>query len=259
MKSTKISEITKQAVDAVKRYRPEILMGIGITGMLTTTVMAVGATPKALSIIQENSGIDHDGYGYSPSAKETIQLCWKCYIPAALVGVASAACLIFSCSENSRRNAALATAYSVSESALKEYQAKVVETIGEKKEKIVRDEIAKDRLDKTPLVDQRVIITEKGNTLCFDPRSGRYFKSDIDKIKKAENEIGRRMLDERYVSLNDFYYEIGLDNVQGGDDLGWNVVTGLIEIGFSSQLTKEDVPCLVLDYKIAPKYEYQMY
>lgn len=41
---------------AVKKHSPEILTGIGIAGMITTTVMAVRATPKALILIEEKEG-----------------------------------------------------------------------------------------------------------------------------------------------------------------------------------------------------------
>ena len=87
--------------------------------------------------------------------------------------------------------------------------------------------------------------------------SGRYFKSDIEKIKKAECELNRQMLDDMYVSLNDFYYEIGLDSVKLGDELGWNVDSGYIDLSFSSQLASDGTPCLVIDYSVAPRYDYR--
>lgn len=51
--------------------------------------------------------------------------------------------------------------------------------------------------------------------------SGRYFKSDIEKLKRAANDLSRRMLDEGYISLNDFYYEIALPETKLGDELAW--------------------------------------
>lgn len=248
-----LSNIAKGVRTAMKKHSPEILTGIGIAGMITTTVMAVRATPKALVLI-ENKKIENDTDKLTPV--ETIKATWKCYIPAAITGGLSIVCLIGASSVNARRNAALATAYTLSESALKEYQEKVIETIGEKKEQIVRDAIAKDKIDRDPVSSREVIITEKGNTLCYDSISGRYFKTDIDKLKKAENELNRRMRDEMYISLNEFYYEIGLNPTSIGDDIGWNIDRGYIELNFSSQLTDEGTPCLVIDYQVAPRYEY---
>lgn len=182
---------------------------------------------------------------------------WICYIPAAVTGTVSIACLIGANSVNARRNAALATAYTLSESALKEYQEKVIETIGEKKEQAVRDALAKDKLEQNPVTNREVIITERGDTLCFDVVSGRYFKSDIEKLKKAVNELNRQMRDEMYISLNEFYYEIGLSGIGIGDDLGWNIDNGYIEPSFSSQLSENGTPCLVIGYHVEPRYDFR--
>lgn len=239
---------------AIKKHSPEILTGIGIAGMITTTVMAVRATPKALILIEERK---EEIGAEKLEAMDMVKTAWACYIPAAITGTLSVACLIGASSVNARRNAALATAYTLSESALKDYQGKVIEMFGEKKNEAVKDAIAKDKVEKNPVVTREVIITEKGNTLCYDAISGRYFKSDIEKIKKAACELNRQMLDDMYVSLNDFYYEIGLDSVKLGDELGWNVDSGYIDLSFSSQLASDGTPCLVIDYSVAPRYDYR--
>lgn len=239
---------------AIKKHSPEILTGIGIAGMITTTVMAVRATPKALILIEERK---EEIGAEKLEAMDMVRTTWVCYIPAAITGTLSVACLIGASSVNARRNAALATAYTLSESALKDYQGKVIEMFGEKKNEAVKDAMAKDKVEKNPVVTREVIITEKGNTLCYDAISGRYFKSDIEKIKKAECELNRQILDDMYVSLNDFYYEIGLDSVKLGDELGWNVDSGYIDLSFSSQLASDGTPCLVIDYSVAPRYDYR--
>jgi hypothetical protein len=202
-----LSGIVKSVRTAMKKHSPEILTGIGIAGMIGATVLAVKATPKALQLIEERreelweEGRTTITIDTLPPL-EKVKTVWKCYVPAAVTSVASVACLIGASSVNVRRNAALATAYTLSESALKTYQEKVVETIGEKKEQTVRDAVAKDKIDKNPVTNREVIILEKGNTLCYDAVSGRYFKSDIEKIKKAVNELNRNMRDEMYISLN---------------------------------------------------------
>lgn len=239
---------------AIKKHSPEILTGIGIAGMITTTVMAVRATPKALILIEERK---EEIGAEKLEAMDMIKTAWACYIPAAITGTLSVACLIGASSVNARRNAALAAAYTLSESALKDYQGKVIEMFGDKKNEAVKDAVAKDKVEKNPVITREVIITEKGNTLCYDAISGRYFKSDIEKIKKAECELNRQILDDMYVSLNDFYYEIGLDSVKLGDELGWNVDSGYIDLSFSSQLASDGTPCLVIDYSVAPRYDYR--
>lgn len=91
----------------------------------------------------------------------------------------------------------------------------------------------------------------------FDIVSGRYFKSDIDKLKKAENELNRQMRNEMYISLNEFYYAIGLESIKLGDSLGWNIDDGYINLRFSSQLATDGTPCLVIDYEYGPKYDFR--
>ena len=263
MSQSKLSQTLKSVQIALKKHSPEIMTGIGIAGMITSTVLAVRATPKALTLIEkagyekdsdENPTMDMEFTPLTP--RETIKVAWKCYIPSAVVGAMSVCCLIGASSVNMRRNAALATAYTLSESALKEYQEKVIETIGEKKEQTIKDSIAKDKIEKNPVTTREIIVTGRGETLCFDALSGQYFWSDIDKLKKVVNELNRQMRYDCYVSLNEFYSAIGLRETRLGDDLGWNIDKGYIDLKFSSQLTDDDTPCLVIDYNIVPEYEY---
>lgn len=253
MPKQSLASIAKSVRTAMKKHSPEILTGIGIAGMITTTIMAVRATPKALILIKDKK----EELGTDELTKvEAIKAAWPCYIPSALVGTASVFCLIGASSTNLRRNAALATAYTLSESTLKEYQEKVVETIGEKKEQGIREQVVKEKMLKNPV--REVILTERGgNTICYDVISGRYFKSDRDTINRVVNELNRQMRDEMYVSLNDFYYELGLDGTKLGDELGWNIDKGYIDIDFSSHLDANGTPCLVIDYQVAPVYDYQ--
>lgn len=237
----------------VKKHAPEILTGVGIAGMVTTVVLSVKATPKALMLIEERK-LDLDMEELPPT--EIVKTAWKCYIPPFVTGVMSCACIIGASSVSMRRNAALATAYTLSETALSEYRDKVIETLGEKKDADVRDAIAKDKLDKNPITGNEVVVTERGETLCYEPLSGRYFQSDIDKIKRALNEVNNMLLNDSYVALNDFYTEIGLGTTKIGDDLGWQIGGSLIDIHFSTHLAANGEPCLVVDFIKPPAYDY---
>lgn len=249
-----ISNFIKTVGNKLSEHSPEILTGIGITGLLSTTVLAVKATPKALRLIDEKKEeYDTDEL----TNMEVIKTCWKCYIPAAVTASVSVACIIGANTVNSKRNAVLATAYKLSESAFSEYKEKVIETIGEKKEEEVRDKIAKDRIERNPVNNNEVIITGKGDVLCYDVVSGRYFKSDVDKIRKAENTLNKKLMNDMYCSLNEFYDLIGLPFTQMGFDLGWNVNDSLVEIEFSTQLSEDDTPCVVIQYSVLPKCDYQ--
>lgn len=249
-----LMNVWKGATKALKKYSPQILTGIGIAGMIATTVTAVKATPKALQLIDEREIKENKRL----STAEVIKTTWKCYVPAAVTGTLSVACLISASSVSPKRHAALATAYTLSETALKEYQEKTVEVVGEKKEQAIRDAIAQDKLSSNPIDDKQIVMTGSGETLCYDVLSGRYFKSDIEKIRKAINDLNRDMLSEQYVSLNDLYYAIGLPDIKLGNDLGWNIDKGYIEAQFGTHLAANGTPCLVLAYTVAPQYGFNI-
>ncbi|MCD8372116.1 MAG: DUF6353 family protein [Clostridia bacterium] len=254
MKKIQLSNFFKRCYSVLKEYSPEILTGIGISGMVGSTVMAVKATPKALTLIKEEKKSKKTD---ELSVKDMAKATWKCYIPSGISIVLSSACIIGANRINTKRNTALATAYSLSESALKLYQEKVVETIGEKKEQEVRDKIAADKMIQSPASTQEIIVTDKGNTLCYDSLSDRYFKSDIESLRKAVNECNRQMIADMSISLNDFYDAIGLKGIKTGNSLGWNANRGFIELIFSTQLADNGNPCLVIDFREMPVYDYE--
>ena len=47
---TNVSKIMKDIKITMSKRSPEILTGLGIAGMITTTVLAVKATPKAIKL-----------------------------------------------------------------------------------------------------------------------------------------------------------------------------------------------------------------
>lgn len=243
----------KQIGKFVDSNSPVILTGMGLAGMITTVVFGIKATPKAEKIIKcEESQLER------PLTKvEIVKHTWKCYIPTVAMGAASAVCIIGGQSVSLRRNAALAGLYAFTDNTLKEYQDKVIETVGEKKNTDILDGMAKDIVDQNP-VNELNVIRAGGDHLCYDPLTGRYFRSDIELINRAVNNLNKCLIDDRYETLNDFYYLLGLPEVNSivGEDLGWNT-DKLLDLGFSSQLASNGEPCIVLRYDVAPKFDYQ--
>ena len=244
-----IKKIRDNVVNTISDKSPEILIGFGLAGMLTSTVLAVKATPKALDILAEQEDREL-------SKVDKVKLTWKCYAPAAIGYCASAACIIGANSVNTKRNAVLAGAYKISESALLEYRDKVKEVIGEEKEKEIHAKIAEDRRCKEPENQGNVILTGKGDVLCYDMYSGRYFKSEMDEINAVLNELNYKLMQDNLLALNDFYDALGLQPIVTGYDHGWNVDEGLIKIYFTSTLADNGIPCLALHFDNLPRYGY---
>lgn len=258
MNKPNVAKMFKNARIMISKRGPEILTGVGIAGMVTTTVLAVKATPKAVRLIEEKKKAEH--LDKLPPV-DVVKVTWRCYIPAAVTATMSTACLIGASSVNVRRNAALYSAYKLSETAFSEYKEKVVETIGEKKDKAIKEQIAKDKVEKNPVSKTEIFVTGKGDTLFLDPMSNRYFTSDIEKIRKIINDLNWKMsyCNEMYVSLSELYNEIGLDRTKISDSIGWKISDGLIEPIFSAQVSDDGRPCLVLDFTKAPTYGFDEY
>ncbi len=239
---------------------PIILTVFGVCGLVGTAACAIEATKKSDEDLIPH--VDEELNFY-----EKFKICWPNYIPMAVTGGMSIACIIGSNTVNMRRQAALISAYSMSESMLKEYKEKVIEKIGEKKESAIRDSIQEDKVKNNPPKEGDIIITNKGELLCMDAYSGRYFKSDIDFIKKKENEFNADLLQFMALSLNDWYDYIGLPHIKIGDQIGWSLsdevgcsdARNLVEFRHTSHLTEDSIPCLVVDFCRYPSIDYLNY
>lgn len=228
---------------------PAILTAVGVTGTVTTAIFAGRGAFKAAEIIRENEA---NNRVENPKERliENVKLTWTLYIPAVGVGSATIACILFANQIGTRRAAAMAAAYSMSEKAFSEYREKIVEKIGESKEQEARDEIAQERVERNPLGSQVVVVNDR-EVLCFDQYTGRYFKSSMEELKQAQNKINYRMIRENYASLNDFYDCVGLDWVPTGDDLGWNS-DQMLELSFTTVLSDDQRPCIAIDFNTVP-------
>lgn len=244
-----MNQIIKQGTDFIKRNSPTILTAAGSAGVIFTAVYTGYASVKAYEVVkayEEETKEETD-------LKKKIELSWKFYIPPVLIGATSIASILGANSISNKRTAAIAGLYSLTNDALKDYRKKVIEELGEKKEKAITDSVREDHILKNPPTDQNIIKTMHGDTLCYDSYSGRYFKSDIEFIRRTVNDLNHDLMGACWTSLNDFYYALGLETVKLGDDLGWTV-DELIELDYTSKLTDDGTPCLVIDYEVTPKY-----
>lgn len=231
----------------VNRNTPAILTGLSVAGTVSTVVLAVRATPAALTDIWNAESEDTEPLKW----QEKVKLTWRHYVPATIVGLLSIGTAIASQSVNHRRQAVLMGAYALTETSFREYREKTRELIGEKPEMKIRDELAKEHLESVPMVNSEVIFTGTGDHLCFDSMSSRYFRSDIEKIRKAVNDINEECLNHMNASQNEFYEKIGLPPTKFGDDVGWRF-DHLLKLDTTARLMDDGTPALYLDYHTTP-------
>ena len=115
MSKLNVTQMFKTVTKTLSKHGPEILTGMGIAGMITTTVLAVKATPKAIQLIEQKKQEEQKD---ELNVTETVKTAWKPYVPAAVTGVCSVACLISGTAVGVKRSAAIATAYQLSTNAL---------------------------------------------------------------------------------------------------------------------------------------------
>lgn len=246
-----IKTMAKSVWAGAKKHSPEILIGMGIAGAASSVIFAVKATPKAMILLEEKRqelGVE------KLEAKEIIKTAAPVYIPTAVSFGVSVACIVGASSVNARRNAALTAAYTLSESTLRTYRDKVLETVGEDKEREIRQKAAIEQQQRTPEPQTLVVSSATGQLKCFDSLSGRYFVSTKNEIDKAVNEFNRQLRDDMRISLNDWYDLIGLDTNKLGDMLGWDIERGYVETCYASRLDEDGLPCLVVNYVEPPHY-----
>lgn len=231
--------------------KPSIIIGLGIGGMLMSTFLAFKYAPLAKDALERRKQ-ELDTTELEPV--EVVKTAGPYFVPSVVFAVTGIACIVGGNQMNVNRGAAAMAAYALSETSLRNYREKTKEIVGEKKEKDIQEATTKEGVNNKQPANSEVIITGGGDTLCYDKISGRYFKSNIEELKKIRNELNYEMLDTTFVSLNKYYMEINLSPVKLGDELGWDIGRGLIEMRFSSDLTTKGEPYIIVDFDVAPKH-----
>lgn len=240
-----IALILRQAQKFAGDNAPAILTAVGVTGTIATAYQTGKATYKAASVLHDESP------ALTESNVEKVRLVWKFYVPPVLTGAWTIGAIILSHRVSSKRAAAVAAAYSISERAFSEYKEKVIEKIGENKERDVRTEVAQQRMKDQPVSQSNVIVTGGGEVLCYDMFTGRYFFSEMETIRKAMNDINQEIMAAGYASVTDFCHLIGLQGTIMTDEMGWNHDKNL-EIKFDTVISDDGRPALSIAYEVSP-------
>ena len=223
----------------LSKRKPDILTYVGLGGMVVFGVMMYRAWPvvnrEMLKEFDENSvrftenkdgTIDHV-VEYNPlTVKQQAWVYVRTLWPTILVGVGSGICIIMGNREHNKRNAAIAAAYYISESTLKTYQEKVIEELGEKKERGIREKTALQlQKDNPPKEDIPVSLDQKWtyDKVFYDCKMDKYFRINPESLKRAVAEFNL-MMSKSYNnsgSVYDFYEILGFPISASWDEWGW--------------------------------------
>lgn len=280
-----IKTMTKHGGEVVKylsKNSPTILTGCAVAGAVAAVGLAIKATKPALDHIREEKiehrdriiipdGDEREDFDLTEEEIDAIQLkptevikaVWKDYIPTAIVLGGTTACIIGAHSISAKRTAAMAALYTMSEQALKDYKTQTEKVVGKSKADKIHDAVMEEELKRHPYDEATVIPGGSGKTLMFDPLSGRYFEGDIETLRHTVNTLREQInggMDT--VSQNEYYWAISealhvdLCGVTDGETRGWSV-DNLLELKFTSSLTSNARPVLVVGFTNGPVPWYQ--
>lgn len=248
----KVIQLARNVGSTLAKNSPVILTGIGIAGVITTAIFASQATLKAKEKLEE---IPEDA-DWKEKAKHVAPL----YIKTAI----SATIAIISIAESHRiehgRQMAVASLCAATETVAKEFEDKVVETIGEKKTEKIKSEITEDKVIQSyPKKKDYICDTGHGDQIFMDMWSGQVFKSDIEYIRRSVNLLNERINQGEFINMNELYYDWGVSNAKFGDVFGWDVnANGIIKLRFTPVWLDEEhtMTCTAIDHDNEPTFAY---
>jgi hypothetical protein len=234
---------------------PSLLTVGAIGGFLSAAYLAIRVTPDANESLRvydrQMSVLNLEDEPKWRSFVHRAKVVVPYYAPAILSFSAATLMLVWAMSMHKRRNAALI----VMAASLHKARHRVEETLADRVTDKAFDEIISAAQAPTKPPPAQFVVTGE-QTVCYDQFSDRYFHvRSPEVIVKILGELNTRLRDVGFVSLNDLYYELGLKQLTIGEELGWAVEDGAIDIRITSALIKDTyVPCVSLFYTTVPRF-----
>ena len=241
----------------IKKHSPEILLVTGITGVVTSAVMACKATTKVDAIIEESKkSIDmiHEGMEAGnicdveyteEDGKKDLAIVYiqtgvkfaKLYGPSVLLGLTSIGCILASNNIIHKRNVALSAAYTAIDTSFKGYRSRVIERFGESMDRELRYNIKTQEVKET-VVDEETgkKKTVKSTVSVVDPNTysdyARFFDEycagwtkdaeyNLMFLRQQQNYANELLKSRGHLFLNEVYDMLGIDRTKAGNIVGW--------------------------------------
>ena len=251
----KMVKVYNKSEMKVRKYSPEILAGVGVVGVIASTVMACKATTKLNDILSESKeqleqiktvAVDPayaDKYTEDDAKKDTtityvqtgVKVA-KLYTPSVILCASSLGCLLASNNILKKLNAALAAAYMTVDKSFKEYRRRVAERFGDEVEKEIRYNIKAKEITTVDEEGNEVKETVKVMEGADDPTTysdyARFFDESCPAWQndpeynltflRAQQQYANDLLKAQgRLFLNDVYKMLGIDITKAGQVVGW--------------------------------------
>ena len=261
MKNKELAEKVSRNFGKMKlglmKHSPEILIGAGVVGVVTSAVLACKATTKLDSIMSKakkdietiKEASEHpenlpEKYTKEDSKKDLaivytrtgLKLA-KLYAPAVTLGVFSISCILASNGIMRKRNVALAAAYTTVDRSFKDYRNRVVERFGEELDKELKYNLKSTEVEET-VVDEKgkEKTVKKTVKVATNPNEyseyARFYEDGCEGwmkdaehnlwyLKQQQNYANDLLRTKGYLFLNDVYDMLGIPRTRAGQIVGW--------------------------------------
>ena len=236
------------AVNSVKEMSPQILTGVGITGLLISGIIAVFATKDKLPDIQMEHEVELDKIREKDADEDSkkkeskkekghyVLKLVEIYAPSVVLAGASIGCILKGNDILQKRNVALAAAYATIDNAYQEYRKRVIVKYGEDADKELRfggeqrkiEVVETDETGKEKKVKKTAMVT--GPDLSGYARYFAYGESTAAEPNIDYNEMFLKGMQKTYnqmlklkgvVFLNEVYESLGYKRTEAGQSVGW--------------------------------------
>ena len=267
---SKFGDYAKDLAGEAIKHSPKILTYLGVAGIFGTAIVSYKTYPKVEAIVMEHNNIVEmifkNGTDTQAKLKKEKWRFFKELVkavgPALAMSIISSACVICADAINTRRISILSAAYAVAEkriNELEDYKDKVRDIVGNKKADQV-DKVHDENDVLYPIKAADVLETGNGHMLCFDKFSGRYFRCNPGYIRNVFKDLNWRLCNEHWITVNEYYSEIGIESNDAGDILGWDLdEMGQINPTISTFLATVDgveEPCTVVSFDFCMRHHW---
>jgi hypothetical protein len=239
-----LSKVMNHKSLLAQKHSPTVLFGAGIVGIVATTVVACRATLKLDEILQKDlttvaeiKMTTHDDYSENDRTRDLAFVYTrsalgiaKLYAPAVALGAISVTCLTSSHKILTNRNTGLMMAYAGLEKGFNEYRSRVLEEVGEEKERDLRygTEVVQ-TTQENGVVTSRLKNTASIYGRFFDESNRNWVRTNSHNqmFINTQQTYANQLLQSRgHVFLNEIYDALGLPRTKEGQLVGWVLGNG---------------------------------
>lgn len=238
----------------IKKYSPEILIAVGVAGVVSSTVMACNATIKAQEVLESHKEVidtihkcEQNVKDGSYSEEDKVQDLIKCYThtgvdllklysPAVFVSTASIACLLGSHGIMKRRNAAITAAYNLVAGHFADYRSRVRDKYGDNEDRYFYHGLT---TEKMPQLKENGEVDKKKKLQDYDvvdpnqiSQYAKFFDDSSEEwqrvpeynmlfLKSRQNYMNDLLHSRGHLFLNEVYDSLGIPRTKEGAVVGW--------------------------------------